>query len=223
MKFELELVPARETLREQLVTTLRQAVMSGRIGPGERLIESQLAAQMGVSRGPLREAIFQLVEEGLLEQIPYRGTMVRTLHLKDLAEIYSFRTLIETFAFEAVWEKRDEAFFAELDRRHRALGEAIDQGDPEAAVTRELDLHGLVYEASDHQILLDTWEMLRRRLNVYFSLLQAAHNRVGPLRDAHDDYVRISKGESLDEMRSEIQAHMRRGLGKLEEFLQSRE
>src|SRR5690554_6307367 len=138
MKFELDLVPARETLREQLVTTLRHAVMSGRIGPGERLIESQLAAQMGVSRGPLREAIFQLVEEGLLEQIPYRGTMVRTLHLKDLAEIYSFRILIETFAFEAVWDKRDHNYRAELDRRHQALGEAIDRGDPEGAVTREL-------------------------------------------------------------------------------------
>ena len=63
--------------------------------------------------------------------------------------------------------------------------------------------------------------MLRRRLNVYFSLHQAAHNRIGPLRDAHDDYVRISKGDSLDDMRQEIQGHMRRGLGRLEEFLET--
>lgn len=224
MKISMESLPERsETLREQLVTTLRHAVMSGRIVPGERLVESQIAAQLGVSRGPLREAIFQLVEEGLLEQIPYRGTMVRTLHLKDLGEIYSFRILIETFAFETMWDRRDAEYRAELDRRHKALIDAIDRGDPEAAVTKELDLHGLVYEASGHEILLTTWEMLRSRLNVYFSLHQAAHNRVGPLRDAHDDYVRISKGDSLDEMRSEIQGHMRRGLGRLEEFLRTRQ
>lgn len=223
MAIKLEFVPERsETLREQLASALRQAVLSGKLKPGERLVESQLATMMQVSRGPVREAIFQLVEEGLLEQIPYRGTIVRTLDLKDLTEIYSFRILIETFAFETVWDRRDSKYRSELDRRHRALSEAIDNGDPEGAITSELNLHGLVYEASGHRILLDTWIMLRRRLNVYFSLLQTAHNRIGPLRDAHDDYVRISKGESLEEMRREIEGHMRRGHGRLEEFLRSR-
>ena len=105
MAIKLEFVPERsETLREQLASALRQAVLSGKLKPGERLVESQLATMMQVSRGPVREAIFQLVEEGLLEQIPYRGTIVRTLDLKDLTEIYSFRILIETFAFETVWD-----------------------------------------------------------------------------------------------------------------------
>lgn len=218
----IDRIPERtETLREQLARALRDAVLSGRIKPGERIVENQLAARLGVSRGPLREAIFQLVEEGLFEQVPYRGTVVKGLDAQDLAEIYSFRIMLETFAFEIVWDRRDRAFRDELVRRHDALLAAVSARDAQAAITTELDLHGLVYEASGHRILQATWQMLRQRLHVYFSLHQAAHNRVGPLLDAHTDYVGRACGDDLGAMKDEIGRHMRRGLDRLEEFVRS--
>src|SRR5690606_33574791 len=143
------------TLREQLVITLRKAILEAAMPPGARLIETKLATELGVSRGPLREAIFQLVEEGLLEQVPFRGTVVRSLSVTDIEESSSFRVLLDSFAFKLVWDERTPEFMRMLDSRHRALLYEIAYGDQQQAISRELDLHALVYEFSKHRSLID--------------------------------------------------------------------
>lgn len=152
---------AGRTLREQLVLVLRKAILEATLPPGGRLIETSLADQLGVSRGPLREAIRQLVEEGLVDQVPFRGAVVRSLSVEDIQEIYSFRTLLESFAFKVVWDRRTPEFFRMLDSRHRALNYAVYSGDQQQAITREMDLHGLVYEFSKHRSLIESWNLLR--------------------------------------------------------------
>ena len=209
---------AGKTLRERLVDVLRAAILEATLPPGTRLVETKLAERLGVSRGPLREAIAQLVEEGLLVQVPYRGTVVQTLSLEDVRQIYSFRVLLESFAFELIWAKRTPAFFRALDARHRALGYALDGGDPQEAIKRELDLHGLAYEFSGHRPLLEAWTTLRGRLHLYFSLHQRAQGRTGARSDAHDGYVACAKGDDLGAMRSEIERHLHRGVDALEAF-----
>lgn len=213
---------AGKTLRERLVAVLRKAILEATLPPGGRLVETKLAQQLGVSRGPLREAIFQLVEEGLLEQIPYRGTVVRSLSVEDIKEIYSFRTLLESFAFKLIWDRRTPDYFRLLDSRHRALAYAIYAGDQQEAIRREMDLHSLVYEFSGHRSLIDSWNLLRGRVHFYFTLHQQAHQRAAALPDAHDSYVQLAKGEDLEAMLQEVEEHMRRGLDTLEAFVVER-
>jgi len=213
---------AGKTLREQLVFVLRKAVLEATLPPGGRLVETKLAQQLGVSRGPLREAIFQLVEEGLLEQIPFRGTVVRSLSVEDIQEIYSFRTLLESFAFKLVWDKRTPEFYRALDSRYRALAYAVYAGDQQQAIRRELDLHGLVYEFSKHRSLIESWNLLRRRVHFYFTLHHQAHQRAAALPDAHDRYVELAKGDDLDAMLQEVEEHMRGGLDRLGGFVVER-
>lgn len=210
------------TLRERLVCTLRRAILEAALPPGTRLVETKLAERLGVSRGPLREAIFQLADEGLVEQVPYRGTFVQTLSLVDIEQIYSFRVLLESFAFRLVWERRTPEFFRMLDARHRALTRAVYGGDQQQAIRRELDLHGLAYESSGHRPLVDTWHTLRGRLHFYLSLHQLAHGRVAALPDAHDDYVAFAKGDDLAAMLGEVERHMLRGLDTLRTFAAAR-
>lgn len=213
---------AGKTLRERLVTTLRKAILEAALPPGSRLVETKLAEQLGVSRGPLREAIFQLVEEGLLEQTPFRGTVVRSLSVEDIQEIYSFRVLLESFAFKLVWDKRTPEYFRALDSRHRALGYAIYAGDQQQAIRREMDLHHLVYEFSKHRSLIESWNLMRGRLHFYMTLHQQAHQRAAALPDAHDRYVELSKGDDLDAMVREVEQHMQRGLDTLRAFVLER-
>ncbi len=111
---------AGRTLREQLVIALRRAILEAQLPPGERLVETSLAEQLGVSRGPLREAIRQLVEEGLVDQTPFRGAVVRSLSVEDIKEIYSFRLLLESCAFKIVLDKRNPQLFQKLYKRYRA-------------------------------------------------------------------------------------------------------
>jgi DNA-binding GntR family transcriptional regulator len=107
-----------------------------------------------------------------------------------------------------------------LDARHRELKEAIRAQDQQLAISREMDLHGLVYEFADHRILLDSWKLLRGHLHLYFTLHQTAHGRAGALVDAHERYVELAKGEDLDLMLREVEEHMHRGLDRLREFVE---
>ena len=210
------------TFREHIADRLRGAILSGEIAPGAALVETTLARQFDVSRGPLREALRQLIEEGLLLTVPYTGTRVVELSATDIDEIHSLRIALERFAFEQFWPRRDEAFAIELRRRHRALLEAIDAGNDPASIEAELVLHGLVYEACGHRLLQKHWSALRGRLQLYWVAHHRAHGSTGPRRDAHVAYLRCALGDDLEAMKDEIAAHMRRGLVTTESFLRRR-
>lgn len=209
----------KQTFREQIVEELRSSIMNGQLPPGSPVVESDLAIRFGVSRGPLREALRHLIEEGLLVTVPYTGTHVISLSVEDIHEIFSLRTELEIFAFKLVWDKRTPAFGEELNRRHDWLLSCIDTGDDEENIRAELALHSFVYEVCGHKMLLDIWQGLRGRLQLYWAAHHRAHGRRGPRRDGHMDYVRFATGESFEEMTAEIRDHMLRGFAKTEAFL----
>ncbi|MEK1932538.1 MAG: GntR family transcriptional regulator [Pararhizobium sp.] len=209
----------KATFRAHIVDGLRSAILSGEIAPGAQVTESSLAEQFGVSRGPLREAMRQLIDEGLLVTVPYTGTHVVELSVEDIREIYSMRVNLEIFAFELVWGRRDQSFREGLYARHAALTRRIDAQDDVGSIEAELQLHGFVYEATGHKILLKTWESIRGRLQLYWAAHHRAHGIRGPRRDGHDSYVDNALGDDLEAMRTEIKSHMARGGQQTEDSL----
>ena len=213
----------RVTLREGAADALRQAVLSGRLAPGAPVVEAALARALGISRAPLREAIRELLDEGLLVQHrAWGGVTVAPLDAAVATELYTLRTTLEIFAFELVWDRRGAAFSAALAERAAALTAAIDAGDDEASIAAELALHGVVYEAAGHGLLLQAWGAIRGRLSLYWAAHHRAHGRPGPRRDAHDDYIRHALGSDLGAMRDELRNHMQRGLATVLRFVQER-
>ena len=213
----------KATLRELIADRLRDAILDGAIQPGWPVVEAALADRFKVSRGPLREALRQLVDEGLLVTVPYTGTHVVELSVDDVREIYSMRVNLEIFAFEQVWPKRDLAFERQLRRRHALLSETIDRTDDAASIVAELSLHGFVYEAAGHKLLRSMWASLRGRLQLYWAAHHRANGLRGPRRDGHDAYVEIALGDDLEAMRAEIRNHMGRGGANTERFLVERQ
>jgi DNA-binding GntR family transcriptional regulator len=214
----LDPVP-RSTLRARVAERLRTAILAGDIPPGASLVETALSERFDVSRGPLREALRQLIEEGLVVTVPYTGTHVASLSVEDVREIHSLRTALEIFAFEQVWDRRDARFRAELLRRNDALMATIDAGDDRGSIQAELAFHGFVYEVCGHRLLERAWHGLRGRLQLYWAAHHRAHCRRGPRRDSHDSYIAAVLGEDLAAMRAELADHMRRGAAITENFL----
>lgn len=212
----------RETMRAQIVAVLRRAILTGELEPGAQLVENDLAMRLGASRGPLREAMRQLVEEGLLVSIPYSGTRVVDISIQDINDIYAMRTCLEQFAFEQIWDRRGAEFRDELIRRNAVLKDAIDRADGVAAIEAELDLHGLAYEHAGNRILLNSWTGLRGHLQMYWASHHRAHGTTGPRRESHDDYVRHALGNSLGALQDELRNHMRRGLETTKAFVEAR-
>lgn len=212
----------RETMSAQIVALLRSAILTGELEPGAQVVESTLAMRLGASRGPLREAMRQLVDEGLLVSVPYSGTRVVDISIQDINDIYAMRTCLEQFAFAQIWDRRGEDFEHELIRRNAALQDAIDRADGVGAIEAELDLHGLAYERAGNRILLNSWTGLRGHLQMYWASHQRAHGTTGPKRESHDDYVRHALGSSLSAMQDELRDHMLRGLEKTKAFIEAR-
>lgn len=211
----------RETMSAQIAALLRRAILTGEMSPGAQVVETSLALRLGASRGPLREAMRQLIDEGLLVSVPYTGTRVVDISVQDINDIYAMRTCLEQFAFEQIWPRRGDAFVAELTRRNDVLQRAIDSADDVSAIEAELDLHGLAYEQADNRILLTTWTGLRGRLQLYWAAHHRAHGLTGPKRESHDAYIRLATSDSLTAMRDEIRSHMRRGLETTKAFVES--
>ncbi len=213
---------ADSTLRGRTVDQIKMLIVSGELRPGARLTEVKLASALGISRGPLREAIRELTDIGLLISKPYKGLFVRDITRRNLSEIYSLRTVLEQFAFHQCWSKRSAASMADLRRRNEALSKTIDENsDPYEAILRELDLHSWCYELSDHQLLQQSWNRMKPNLQFYFALHQQAHGRKGPLRQAHDTYIELACGDDMDAMIEHLCDHMRQGLETTMSFITS--
>ena len=202
---------SRTTFRDHIAESLRASILNGDLPPGTPLVEGRLAERFGVSRGPLREAMRQLTEEGLLTTKAYTATHVTQLTEKDVNDIYALRTALEIFAFEQCWPRRDAAFRQQMRERLRALTTAIDAGDERASIAAELELHSAPYEWAGNAQLVSVWRGMRGRIQLYWATHHLAHGRRGPRRDGHDRYVKLACGDDLAAMAAEIRTHMRQG------------
>lgn len=210
---------SRVTFRSQIADELRRGIIGGALKPGEAVTEQHLAARFGVSRGPLREAMSQLAEEGLLVSIPFTGTRVVDVSLEAVCEIYSMRVALESLAFREMWSRRDHIFTRTLVARHEALLASLSAGDSVLTSSAEVALHSTVYECCGHRLLHETWRRIAGRMQLYLAVHQRAHGRKGPLPDAHQDYVTRALGSNLDAMIAEIETHMQRGVHQLKAFI----
>jgi DNA-binding GntR family transcriptional regulator len=199
---------ADTTRRAEIVARLRRAILTGQLEPGQKVNELRISGELGVSRAPLREAIRELVQEGLLTNIPYAGAYVIHVTAKDIADAYGLHHVLEDFAIERVWPLRNATFAAELDRRHMHVKQATLALDTTRQIETALSLHGLIYEWADNALLFDTWQRLARRLQMYFALHQRARNEPVPAVDMHEDYVRLLKGADIAAAKRHAREHI---------------
>lgn len=121
--------PRYRTITEMVAATLRRAIIEGTLASGETIRQDRLAAAFGVSRMPIREALRQLEAEGLVEFLPYRGTVVATIEAKDILEICEIRVLLECHALSKAVATIDKAT---LDRASDLLDELDSEPDVSA-------------------------------------------------------------------------------------------
>lgn len=144
---ELEPVSRRSTA-EIVADRIRTAIMRGTFPPGTQLGEVELAGQLGVSRGPLREAMQRLVAEGLLRSERHRGLFVRELDADDVRDVYIARTAVERAAALLVLAGDRGAAARRLTGALAAMDEAARRGDPVALADADHDFHAELVAAS---------------------------------------------------------------------------
>jgi DNA-binding GntR family transcriptional regulator len=210
------------TRREQVVDLLREAILSGQLVRGSQLVEMKIATRLGVSRGSLREAIRELVEQGLLVSKPYAGTFVATIAESAMAELFDLRRVLERHAFCLVWPRRSAEYRRSFVERHDALLAAAASGVVAAEVRAEMHFQSTSYEFSGNAMLLETWQMLVGRIQLGFLIAQTV-DRPRAVKLANERYLRCALGDDLDAMLQELDRHIDLGLRRVRRFMQTRE
>lgn len=154
-------------LRDVVFYTLRQAILKGELEPGERLMEMQLAEQLGVSRTPIREAIRKLELEGLVLMIPRRGAIVAKITEKDLRDVLEVRSSLERLSTELACDRILDSTIDELRQAQEAFKEALNQDDITLQAQRDVEFHDVIYKATDNLRLIQMLNNLREQMYRY--------------------------------------------------------
>lgn len=169
-----------QPLRDVIFETLRKAIISGDIKPGERLMEVSLAEQMGVSRTPVREAIRRLEAEGLVTMIPRKGTHVSELSMKDIMDVLEVRAALDRLATGLAAKRMHPAQIKSLENIHKQFIAHVEKENIDGAVRKDIELHDLIYASSGNSRLMSVASSLREHIYrfrvIYMKDVQVAGN-----------------------------------------------
>mgnify|MGYP001765756490 FL=1 len=145
------LSPARNVdLRQIVYEKIKEAIVDGIIPPGERLSEVELADRIAVSRTPVREAIRQLAQTGLITLVPRRGAFVTLPTAKDATDLYELRTTLEVMAIEHACKNPP---LSELEKFHEKFSRFSDEGDPTLFLAEDRRFHALLRDSAGNRFL----------------------------------------------------------------------
>jgi DNA-binding GntR family transcriptional regulator len=151
------------TLREKILESIRDAIISGAITSGSRVSEPDLAERFGISRTPIREALRQLESEGYLTVIPRKGAVVSAFTQKDVEEFYAIKSILEGYAAKLACCRLSEKEIDRLQTINKRLSELCEQSDVKQFFKVHNDFHDLFIKAADNEKLREMINLLVTR------------------------------------------------------------
>lgn len=190
----------RQSVPDQVRRTLTERILAGQYQPGERLVELQIARELGVSQGSVREALRELEAARLVESEPHRGTRVRVVTLQEVRETYYARGVLEQAAAPAA-AKAFKGDVSRLTCEADAVVRASRAGDRAEQAARVYAFHRTMMEAAGNAVLLRLWESLALETQVRVNLAWRAAAGCPP--------------EQIESSYATILAALERGQGQL--------
>ena len=220
---------------EAVCDRIRASILAGDLPAGAKLVEADLARQFGVSRGPIREALRELSREGLVVDLPRRGTFVCTLTQTDLTEVYAVREALELVAVREATASATEAELAGLAEAHREMDETWRGSDWNAAITADARFHltlirlaknkrmETIYEQMGAQTVLLLVTASSSDVSLRGAPLQAIHRAIAEAvvardktaaRKAISDHYRYTRARLFETIRGDAEADVDGSIGE---------
>lgn len=197
-----------KSLRERVLNALRDAIVHGEFRPGQPLIETELASQMGVSRAPLREALQVLSKEGLVEVVPYHGATVRALDTRDIQELYSLRIVLETFAARLIIEADDDDAPRTLRGCFEEMLAAAEAGDLTGVNQIDRRFHDTLILMAGHKLLETTWNSVSLRVRYVMALRNRRNSDIRQIAYNHLPIIEALEARDLSGVSALLEAHI---------------
>ena len=199
-----------QPLREVVCESLREAIRTGKLKPGERLMEIQLSEELGVSRTPVREAIRKLDQEGYIVMMPRRGAYVANMSIRDVNEIFEIRTALESLSNGLAAERITTEELETLQHLLVQIGRYIKEGDMDRIVETDIKFHDLLYQASRNRRLEGIISNLREQLTRFRTLSMSYPGRLEATLEEHRAMVDAIAQGNMKAAQQAAERHMER-------------
>jgi len=209
--------------RDAVLSQLRNAILTNRLKPGERIREVQLAKDLGVSRPTLREAIYQLIHEGLLVQEPHKGVTVAEIDAATITDIAVVRAALETIAAKAIATDKDDSVRERLRQVWITYDEAAASGDTVRENEAHMELHRTVWMASHNSMLKRIWPIVSASVNLALSTDIAARQDTERNRGMHRELVEAILHNRQRRIVSAVREHIQISADELLGLLRERQ
>ena len=201
----------RRSTATRIAARLRQRITEGKLPPGARLNELSLAAELGTSRSPIREALAQLAGEGLVRVVPYKGAFVTALSRKRLRELLDFRLALEHFALRRAVQRARPAdldgFQILIDR----IARHAKRGDLDAAVDADLRAHEYLIDLAGNGLLTRTYKALLGEMRLYIAQTSRHYGGIHELATEHAALLAAMRRKNAAKAAALIEAHITHG------------
>lgn len=192
---------------EKVENFIRSAIYEGRLKPRERIIEDDIARQLGCSRGPLREAVLRLERDGLIVITPRRGTFIRDISPEDIEVLFSIRGKLEGLCVRYMREQMTPEKQQAVEKALEAMREASEAGDEEQFLQCDMKLHRTIWKFRKQQ-LFQTLSLVMNPL--FFMIARAYSPKLNPVDVAfasHEKYVQTILSVPISRVEREVEKY----------------
>jgi DNA-binding GntR family transcriptional regulator len=204
-----------------IVSEIRHQILSGQLLPGDRLVQNDLAIRFSVSRTPIREALSELKQEGLVDFSSYKGASVAKVSIENLVDIYTVRIALESHASFLSTQNSNDKLIKELSEKMEQMGKAFRENDFEQLVKSHNEFHLTVYRSAETPLLYELILRYMALCNVYqrmsFKIGRGAND---PIKE-HYDIIHIMQYREADAVAALMRSHLGQTMNELKTALMS--
>jgi DNA-binding GntR family transcriptional regulator len=197
---------ARSVLADQVRERLLEWILSGRYPPDARIVETQIARELGTSQAPVREALRGLQALGVVEIAPFRGARVRRPTNRELLEAYAVRSALETLAARLAVPRLTDADLVVLGAAWEAMQDAARDGDAHGLAAADACFHETIVELADNGTLLKVWRSLEPFLRTYITLVVPGADEQWSA-DLHTPVLSAVRGRDVEAVVTALEHH----------------
>jgi DNA-binding GntR family transcriptional regulator len=198
---------AKLSASQKVEQYIKGAVLQGSLKPRERIIEEDIARRLGCSRGPVREGLLRLQRDGLIVNIPRRGTFVRDISPEIVEVIFRMRAKLEGLAVYYMRKSMRPEYEEELRKRLLELKAASDSSDSEAFLNADMGLHRAIWKLSGREPLFRTLNSL---MNPFLYMVARVYSPQMPMTDRlklHEQYIEMILSTPIKKIEREVEGH----------------
>jgi len=204
-------VSKKKSLREEVYESLKRSILHGKLKAGQRLIEEQLAHQVGISRTPVREAFHKLERDDLVTRLPKGGFAVREFTKEDVEEIFGIRTALESYAAYLATLHISPERIAALEKKVSESERALKDAEDEKVVDLHTEFHDLLYKSCKSKKLFEMINNFRDYFYRYRSALLHTENGMDASIQDHRGMLEAMKNKNPRLVERLVRKHLERG------------